>query len=102
MPRKKIDGVIEAVRYDPAGRIQWVRAYERRGAAWSDHLLLDRKQLLERLSQGKRFITGQRQRLLASTFITGKSVQAIGDPGKQVLATRPDASRDLLEDVPFL
>jgi len=102
MSPKKIDAVIEAVRYDPAGKIQWVRAYERRGSAWSDRLLLDRKQLLERLGQGKRFVTGQREELMGGTFKTNRAVQAIGEPGRQVLATRPDADRDLLEDVPFL
>jgi len=31
MAQAKYDGVIEAVRYAPAGRISLVRAYERRG-----------------------------------------------------------------------
>ena len=48
----KFDGVIEAVRYK-SGKIEVVRAYERRGATFSDHVLLDRKELLERLRGGK-------------------------------------------------
>ncbi|MDP1779148.1 MAG: hypothetical protein Q8K73_02630, partial [Anaerolineales bacterium] len=48
---KKIDGVIEAVRYKN-GQITWVRAYERRGATFSDRVLLDRKTLLQRLQKG--------------------------------------------------
>jgi hypothetical protein len=93
------DGVIEAVRYQ-GGQIALVRAYERRGATFSDHVLLDRKALLERLKQGRRFVTGQRKELLASTFAVGKSVQAVQHNGKEFLATRPDAERDELENVP--
>jgi len=48
---KKVDGVIEAVRYKN-GQIVIVRAYERRGATFSDHVLLERKTLLERLQKG--------------------------------------------------
>ena len=44
----KFDGVIEAVRYK-SGKIDLVRAYERRGASFGDHVILDRKTLLERL-----------------------------------------------------
>ena len=40
---KKVDGVVEAVRYRD-GQIEVVRAYERRGAAFSDRLLLTRKE----------------------------------------------------------
>ena len=59
----KFDGVIEAVRYR-GGKIELVRAYERRGATFSDRVLLDRAALLDRLKKGKRFVTGQRTELL--------------------------------------
>lgn len=36
----RFDGVIEAVRYSPDGKIEVARAYERRGAAFSDHVLI--------------------------------------------------------------
>ena len=49
---KKFDGVIEAVRYKD-GQIDVVRAFERRGAAFSDRIMIDRKELLERLKEGK-------------------------------------------------
>ena len=55
----QFDGVIEAVRYK-GGKIDIVRAYERRGATFSDHVLLTRKTLIERVEQGKRFVIGQR------------------------------------------
>ena len=63
---KKIDGVIEAVRYNPNGQIALVRAYERRGATFSDRVLLDRKTLLERLKSGKNFSIGQRKEFLTT------------------------------------
>ncbi len=95
----KFDGVIEAVRYK-GGKIDVVRAYERRGATFSDHVLLDRKTLVERLQKGRRFVTGQRQEYLASTFDVGKAVGLEGEDGGQVVTTRPKSGQDLLEGVP--
>jgi hypothetical protein len=96
---QKFDVVIEAVRYKN-GRIELVRGYERRGATFSDHILMDRKTLLERLKEGKRFVTGQRKEFLASTFDVGKSVKLAGQDGKQVVTTLPTAEHDELEGVP--
>ena len=96
---KKFDGVIEAVRYKN-GQIQVVRAYERRGAAFSDHVLLDRKTLLKRLQSGKRFVTGKRVEFMAGTFKVGKDVITVKQDGREWVATRPDVTRDELEEVP--
>ncbi len=74
MANPKFDGVIEAVRYDPDGHIALARIYERRGAVWSDALIMNRSQLIERLSHGKRFVTGQRKIYLGAIFETGKTV----------------------------
>jgi hypothetical protein len=95
----KFDGVIEAVRYK-GGKIELVRAYERRGATFSDHVLLDRKTLLERLQAGKRFMTGQRKELLASTFQVDKPVNLAGQDGNQIVTTGAQVERDELEGVP--
>lgn len=95
----KIDGVIEAVRYK-GGKIDVVRAYERRGATFSDQVLIERKTLLERLKEGKRFVTGQRKEFWASTFKVGKPVKVLGGEDKMVVATRPDLDHDELEGVP--
>ena len=95
----KFDGVIEAVRYK-TGKIEIVRAYERRGATFSDHVLLDRKTLLERLKNGKHFVTGQRREYLASTFEVGKPVNLVGIDGKEVLTTASQEDHDELEGVP--
>jgi len=77
MAQKKLDGVIEAVRYNSDGKIAIVRAYERHGVVWSDHVLLDRKGLSDRLIQGKRFVIGERKIHLGSVFTTGAAVRQI-------------------------
>ena len=74
MRRSKFDGVIEDVRYAPNGRIALVRLYERRGTVWSDRLLLDRRELIERLKLGKHLVTGRRKLYRGCTFETGNLV----------------------------
>jgi len=96
---KKFDGVVEAVRYKN-GHIEVVRAFERRGAAFSDRVLIGRKELLERLKDGKKFITGKRKELLAGTFEQGQPVQVVSRDGKEFISTRADADRDELEQTP--
>ena len=96
---KKIDGVIEAVRYKN-GQITMVRAFERRGATFSDHVLLDRKTLLERLQKGLQYVTGSREELRASTFTVGKPVLIVKQDNRELLATSGNATRDELEKVP--
>jgi hypothetical protein len=97
MPRKRIDGVIEAVRYLQDGKIEFVRAYERRGAIWSDHILLQRAELVERLKKGRRFVTGQRKLYLGSSLETGKPVRYMRDR----ISTDDEANtRDLLTGTP--
>ena len=97
---KKIDGVIEAVRYKN-GQIMIVRAYERRGAAFSDRVLLDRKTLLGRLQKGEMYVTGSRKNLLASTFTIGRAVVLAKEDKREFLSTRENTAYDELEDVPF-
>ena len=95
----KFDGVIEAVRYKN-GKIDLVRAYERRGATFSDHVLLDRAALLDRLKHGKHFVTGQRKEFLASTFEVGKPVNLVGQDGSVAITTLVQDVEDRLEGVP--
>jgi hypothetical protein len=98
---KKFDGVIEAVRYKN-GQIMVVRAFERRGATFSDRILVDRNELLERLKKGKKFVIGKRTELLASTFeIQGQPVQVLSRDGKEIISTRPDTDHDELEQAPL-
>jgi uncharacterized protein YjhX (UPF0386 family) len=97
---KKVDGVIEAVHYKN-GQIQAVRVYERRGATFSDRILLTRKELLERIKKGRQFVTGKRKPLLASTFEEGKPVQVLSRDGKEIISTRKEADHDELEQAPL-
>lgn len=96
---KKYDGVIEAVRYKN-GQIVVVRAYERRGAAFSDRILIDRKEFLELVKKGKQYVTGSRTELLAGTFEQGKPVKVVSHDGKDFITTRDGADHDELEQVP--
>ncbi len=96
---KKFDGIIEAVHYKN-GQIVTVRAYQRRGAAFSDRILIDRKDFLELVKSGKQFVTGSRKELMAGTFEEGKPVKVINRNGRDFIATRDEADRDELEQVP--
>lgn len=96
---KKFDGIVEAVRYKD-GQIVVVRAFERRGAAFSDRVMIERHELIERLKKGKKFITGKRRELLAGTFEQGKPLQIVSHDGKEIVATRENAEHDELEQVP--
>lgn len=96
---KKIDGVIEAVRYKN-GQISVVRAYQRRGATYSDRVLVDRKTLLEHLQKCQTYVTGSREELHASTFKLGKPVVIVKQDDREILATSEKATRDELEKVP--
>jgi hypothetical protein len=97
---KKFDGVIEAVHYKN-GQIVSVRAFERRGATFSDHVLVDRKELLERLKNGQKYVIGKRIELLAGTFeVQEKPVQVLNREGKEIISTRSEADHDELEHTP--
>ena len=96
MPRIKIDGVIEAVRYTPGGLISVVRTYERRGAVWSDRVILARAELAARLADGKKFVIGQRKASFGSVFDTGPAVHMAGE---HIVSGAQTAASDLLVGV---
>jgi hypothetical protein len=96
MAQKKIDGVIEAVRYTPGGSISVVRTYQRRGAVWSDRILLGRPELVEQLKSGKIFVTGARKEFLGGVFKTGSTVRYID---QYIVTEGQTALRDLLAGV---
>jgi len=96
----KFDGIIEAVRYKN-GQIATVRVYERRGASFSDRMLIDRKGLLERIKDGKLFLIGSRKEFWAGTFEEGKPVKVVSNDGKDFITTRDNADHDELEETPF-
>jgi hypothetical protein len=98
MAHKKLDAIIETVRYTPGGKISVVRAYQRHGAAWSDHVLLDREQLVGKLKNGKNIVTGVRKAYLGGVFKTGTTVRCIDG---HVVTEGQSAIRDLLAGVPL-
>jgi hypothetical protein len=103
MAQMKFDGVIEAVRYTPAGQVAVVRVYERRGATFSDRILITRDDLIHRLETGKRYVIGQRRPLLASTFYVGSSVRLLEKVKSKYLITKeaPAGDKDDLAGVPL-
>ena len=97
---KKFDGVIEAVRYKN-GQIEVVRAFERRGAAFTDRVMLDRNEFLARLKKGKTFVVGKRKEFLAGSFdVQDRPVQVHDREGKVIISTRSGADHDELEQAP--
>jgi hypothetical protein len=98
---EKFDGVVEAVRYCPDGRVEVVRVYERRGPTWSDRVLISRDELVERLKAGKKYKTGERLPYLAGTFKTRDSLRLVGDRGNEFVVTGDSSgSNDRLEGLP--
>ena len=98
---KKFDGIVEAVRYKN-GQIEAVRVIERRGAAFSDRIMLNRQEFWDRLKKKKKYFVGSRKEFLAGTFeIQDKPVQMVSRDGNEFISTRPDADHDELEQAPF-
>jgi hypothetical protein len=97
MANKRLDGIIEAVRYSADGKIALVRVYERHGAVWSDHVLLERNALTEQLKQGKRYMIGERKILLGGVFNTGSAVREMEGT---ICTEGQSGAHDLLTGVP--
>ena len=103
MAKQKFDGVVEAARYTPSGQLEWVRAYERRGAVFSDRVLITRANLIGRLKAGKQFLVGKRTVYMGSMFETTQPVQLVVKNGSElIVAGNTTADRDHLEGVPVL
>lgn len=101
--RPKYEGVVTAVHYNSDGKIAWVRAYERRGPTWSDHVLLDREKLIERLKAGKRFYAGRRVKFQASEFEVSEPLHLVHTEAGDILVTGDlKTSQDQLAGVPTI
>lgn len=87
MSSPKFDGVIEAVHYSGDGRVEQVRLYERRGAVYSDCLLIGREDLVRQIKAHKVFVAGHRRPFWGASFATGAEVRLVGAAGKEVLVT---------------
>ncbi len=102
MTQKKIDGVIETVRYDAKGMLSLIRVYERRGPTFSDLVLLSRDQLIQKLRTGKKFYVGKRIQLQASTFDLGCPVFLSGHAEHEVIVSQTShENHDELQDAPL-
>jgi tartrate dehydratase beta subunit/fumarate hydratase class I family protein len=89
---KKWDGIIEAVRYEPGGKVALVRLYERRGPTYSDRVIRTRPELIEQLEKGKKIALGRRLEFMAGTFQADQALQLGKLNGAVVLHTGHIAS----------
>lgn len=102
MKKEQIDGVIETVHYAPDGQIAYVRAYQRRGAAFSDVVLIKREELVNILRAGKKYYTGERICGMGAEFKTFEKLQVLPSPGGEMILTTPTGSRDDLGAAPLV
>ncbi|GAB4579365.1 MAG: hypothetical protein Fur0022_21030 [Anaerolineales bacterium] len=101
--KKAPDGVVEAVRYDAQGQVEWVRMFQRRGQTYSDWMLVKRPALIEMLKAGKKVFAGERVEFEASTFKFGPALRVVERGGKEVVVTGENqADKDKLEGVPVV
>ncbi len=98
MTPKKIDAIVEAVRYDASGQIEFVRVYKRIASTFADHSLLTRAELVERLKKSERFVSGKRQELQGATFDTGPELRLVANSSVQTAEVTGDG--DNLKGVP--
>jgi len=103
MNRNKADLIIEAVHHKRNGQIDFVRAYQKRGATYSDCLLVKRQELLELLVLGMRVVTGQRIPLLGTVFLELAPVMLLTINNKQTIATGGSTENHIeLAEVPII
>jgi len=98
MTPKKIDAIVEAVRYDSSGQIEFVRVYKRIASTFADHSLLTRAELVEQLKKGAHFAAGTRQELMGATFDTGPELRLVANSAVQT--TEAAGEGDNLKGVP--
>jgi hypothetical protein len=104
MAQQAVEGVVEAVRYDPQGQVLLVRVYERNGTTFSDRVLLGRADLVARLKAKKRFFAGKRVLFMGGTFETTYPVRLAQTKDGEIITTgltRATSVNDHLEGVPL-
>ncbi len=103
MPRIKYDGVVEAVHFKPDGKLDWVRVYLRMGAAFTDRVLLRRKDFVEQLKAGKRFMVGERVLNYGGMFNVTTPVHLVErDHNPVIVVGDKQATEDDLAGVPVV
>ena len=103
MGKIKFDGVVEAAHYKSDGQLDWVRVYERRGAVFSDRVLMSRDAFIRQLRSGKVFMVGERIQNLGAMFNVTQPVHLLSQDGGQVIVVGDvQATRDDLSGVPVI
>jgi hypothetical protein len=101
MAQNKFDYLVEAVHYSPAGELEQIRLYERRGPSFSDRIIINRDQLIHHLMAGKKVVVGNRIPFLASTFNQVGEIELSGSKEAPVLVMGGViASKDSLTGIP--
>jgi hypothetical protein len=101
MAQIKFDYLVEAVHYSPAGVLEKIRLYERRGPSFSDRIIINRDELIHYLVAGKKVAAGNRISFLASTFNQTGEIQISGSKEAPVLVIGGEiASKDSLSAIP--
>lgn len=103
MAKSKFDGVVEAVRYDPDGQVDWVRVYLRHGPIFADRILVNRKELIDTLKTGKKLLSGKRLLYKANTFEVYEPLKVIRVNGQDAIVIGDQQSgKDNLQGVPIV
>jgi len=103
MAKINYDGVIEAAHFKPDGQLDWVRVYERRGAVFSDCILLSREAFVEQLKASKRYMAGERILNMGGKFNVTQPVHLLRQHGKQIIVVGDNqATQDELAGIPVL
>ncbi len=103
MAKINYDGVVEAAHYKPDGQLDWLRVYERRGAVFSDRILLSREAFIRQLKAGKRYRVGERILNLGAMFNVSQPIHLYTQDGNQVIVVgNNQAKKDQLEGVPII
>jgi hypothetical protein len=103
MSKINYDGVLEAVHFKPDGQLDWVRVYERRGAVFTDRVMLSRDAFIKQLKAGKSYMVGERIPNLGGKFTVTLPVHLIQQDGKQVIVVgSAQAKMEELGGVPVI
>ena len=103
MAKIKYDGVLETAHFKADGQLDWVRVYERRGAIFTDRIMLSRAAFIDQLKTGKRYVVGERILYLGGKFTVSQPVHLLEQDGKQVITVgSARSSADDLTGVPII
>jgi hypothetical protein len=103
MSKINYDGVLETAHFTPDGQLDWVRVYVRRGAIFSDRILMNRQAFIEQLKAGKRYRVGERILNMGGKFNVTQPVHLLQQDGNPVIVVGDArAAKDELTGVPII